>query len=196
MLTEEFFEPFLDALSADTGDGPDNTGRTRHSVTIGRASNSQNLLAWRCTPKVFQAMSGKRGIRQVHIEACDCTDRMLATLKEIPDLEDLWLNELPVDGSGVEPLSACRQLEKVFVRQCPQFSDAGVRAIARCKNLREVHLIDLPRVTDVGVVALGDLSPNAKLKELLVERTSVTVVAAVKLENMLPDCKVSVIASE
>jgi len=196
MLTEEYFEPFLDALSAETGDGPDNTGRTRHSVSIGRASGSQSLLAWPCTPKVFQAMSGKRGIRKVHIEACECTDRMLATLKDIPDLEDLWLDELPVDGSGVESLSACDQLDKVFVTQCPQFSDAGVRAIARCKNLREVHLIDLPRVTDAGVVALGDLAPHAKLKKLLVQGTSVTAVAAVKLENMLPDCHVSVSGSK
>ena len=190
MRVEECFSPFLNALKEP---GKDNRfkakeGESLESIALGDPNNARGLTRWPCTKTAVKAMAGKKGIRELRIEACDCDDDMLLGLGDIPDLEELVLWELPrLNGTGLRGLGRAKLLRTVTIHECNGFNDEGLRCLAECESLQALHLSRLSKTTDAGLLSLGACT---KLQRLHIEQTGGTSVAEVKLENAIPDLDV------
>lgn len=178
MHVEECFAPFLDSLHESK------TARKGKSLEWIRLSGLQEEDDWPCTKTAIKSMAGRKGIRELRVEACTCDDEMLSGIGEIPDLEKLVLSNVSgFRGTGLRGLGRAKKLTFVTISGCESFGDEGVRCIAECQNLHTVDIMDTPLVTDGGLSAMEACK---SLRKLRIDGTSATPAIEVKLENVVP----------
>lgn len=193
MRTDDAFSGFIDALAVKPADDSGwNTGRTRHKVNVMKTAADATLQGWPCTARLFSDIRGKAGIERIEIEGCECTDEMLAALGQLPDLRHVTIRDIPATGKGLLSLKGAKSLETIEIFQCENFSDVGIEAVSQCTSLRKIHFTQLPQITDEGITQLGALANSGHLQEVICQGTGVSSVGKVKLENLLPNCHVSV----
>lgn len=194
MMEENFFEPFLDALTEDSeGRRWDtNSGGTRYWLNIRSrdATSMSTLKSWPNTPQVFAALSGKRGIRVVTIRDCKCSEEDLRKLGQLADLTDLRCERVEFGGEGFDTLAGAKSLEHVTIENCPKLTDSALRGLSQCSTLESLKIWHSPLVTDEGL--LGVAKGCKQLKRLDINDTGATAPVQVKLENALPKCDVIV----
>jgi hypothetical protein len=147
--------------------------------------------------------------RRLRLSDLDGSDRDLAFLRGMPQLTDLTLERMPIDGSGLCHLAAPERLIALELAST-HLSDAGLEAIAACRGLQTLTLSDT-RISDAGLACLkqfplleslnlhqtgvGDASIDpiaslAGLKALYVQETRITTGGIARLRQALPDAVV------
>ena len=189
--TEECFAPYLDALREDYKAPQPKwiTGVGRYELVFGDPTREHSQPVWPCTPAVFKAMAGKKGICSIRISGCKCDESVLAALGDIPDLESLELSEVDAQGTGLKTLAKARSLRKLRVSNCPDIGDEALGYIASAPNLVQLNLHSLPRVTNDGAMKLGACQ---SLSEVSIGSTQCTQVADIKLQKQLPKAVVRI----
>ena len=186
LRTEASFPCFLSALTpvVDAERFKAQTGESLNAIALSDQVNIGGVTCWPFTKTAIKAMAGKRGIRELQIEACTCDDEMLTGIGDIPDLEKLVLKDVSgFQGKGLRGLGRAKKLAFVTVAGCGSFGDEGLRAIAECVNLHTVDLSATPRVTDDGLMSL---TACKTMRILRIRGTAATPAIEVKLENALP----------
>lgn len=210
MHTESFFGPVLDTLSATEVrvgvDGANEAELMRKHVLLvapeeafdrTREINNPDRLDhpvadmwnWPCTPTVLKACESEAGIRKMEIRECAVQEDALLSLGRIPELEELLIFRTDVTGRGLKTLANAKELKEVYIDECPQFGPDGAAALAQCAGLEKVTLIDVPLLKD------ADLLPFANCKQLqvlAVAGSGASNALLVKLQNLLPECTVSI----
>lgn len=85
-----------------------------------------------------------------------------------PGLVELHLEKLQVGDRGLAALSACRNLEVLFLVKTPECTDLGIISVAeRCHKLRKLHIDGwrTNRIGDFGLMAVARGCPD--LQELV-----------------------------
>jgi beta-lactamase regulating signal transducer with metallopeptidase domain len=100
----------------------------------------------------------------------DITDKGLAPLAALKDLQALVLHDSKIDGSGFSALDGMDNLRLLSLKNTP-ISDRGLEAIANFSNLRALDLSDTA-ITDAGLAHLLDKLP--KLARLNLARTQIS----------------------
>ncbi|KAF8702960.1 hypothetical protein HU200_032464 [Digitaria exilis] len=95
-----------------------------------------------------------------------------------PDLVELHLEKLQVGDRGLAALSACRNLEVLFLVKTPECTDSGIISVAeKCHKLRKLHIDGwrTNRIGDFGLMAVARGCPD--LQELVLIGVNPTVLS-------------------
>ncbi|KAL6652433.1 hypothetical protein ACP70R_011358 [Stipagrostis hirtigluma subsp. patula] len=95
-----------------------------------------------------------------------------------PVLVELHLEKLQVGDRGLAALSACRNLEVLFLVKTPECTDTGIISVAeRCHKLRKLHIDGwrTNRIGDFGLMAVARGCPE--LQELVLIGVNPTVLS-------------------
>jgi F-box/leucine-rich repeat protein 7 len=95
-----------------------------------------------------------------------------------PGLVELHLEKLQVGDRGLAALSACRNLEVLFLVKTPECTDSGIISVAeRCRKLRKLHIDGwrTNRIGDFGLMAVARGCPD--LQELVLIGVNPTVLS-------------------
>lgn len=138
-------------------------------------------------------------------DATKLTDKGLAALKELPDLQRLQLGKCPLTDAKAAALGALRTLDTLHVGDS-KLTDTGLAAMKKLVNLKSLDLLDAP-ITDKAVATLvqfkkleelslagtkisdkgvPELAPLANLKTLKLQNTAVTRKGIDAVEKALP----------
>jgi hypothetical protein len=104
------------------------------------------------------------------------TDKAFVALKEVPNLQRLYLSGCSLEAADATAVGSLRPLTMLVLAGC-RLTDAEVAKFAKLKNLKSLDLMDTP-VSDKAVDTLLLLS---KLEELNLSGTKVTDAGAKKL---------------
>ncbi|KAL3655240.1 putative VIER F-box protein 1 [Castilleja foliolosa] len=125
------------------------------------AKNLRSLKLFRCSgdwDKVFDAITERTGLVEVHLE------------------------RLQVSDVGLLALSGCENLEILHLVKTPECTNAGLITIAgKCRLLRKLHIDGWKtnRISDEGLIAIGNHCP--KLQELVLIGVNPTHLSLSKL---------------
>jgi Leucine-rich repeat (LRR) protein len=123
------------------------------------------------------ALSKHPGLGSLDLRsAAKITDKAFAALKEVPNLQRLYLGGCSIESADATAIGSLRPLTLLVLAGC-KLTDAEVAKLAKLKNLKALDLMDTP-VSDKAVDALVAL---AKLEELNLSGTRVTDAGAKKL---------------
>jgi hypothetical protein len=112
-------------------------------------------------------------------------DEALVGIGKLPKLEDLNLLRTKITPSGIGSLTKL-PLKKLNLDDIAAMDDSAIESIKRFEGLEFLHL-GKTKVTDKGVLELQTMS---KLKDLLLNDTSVSEAAINELSKKLPGLKV------
>lgn len=93
-----------------------------------------------------------------------------------PGLVELHLEKLQVGDRGLAALSACANLEVLFLVKTPECTDSGIISVAeKCHKLRKLHVDGwrTNRIGDFGLMAVARGCPD--LQELVLIGVNPTV---------------------
>ncbi len=208
MHTETFFKPVLSTLSSEEVlfRGNEKLELMRRELHLedpaeafdpkSAANNPDrnnrhvfSLWHWPCTPVVLKACEGEAGIEEVQIRACPVDEDALMALGRIPDLRKLAIIDTGITGKGLKTLKQAPRLKTVYINKCPSFGPEGVAAVAECGALERVVLVDVPLLKDADLLQFANLK---QLKQLGVKGAGASKTLAVKLQNLLPECDVTI----
>jgi hypothetical protein len=123
------------------------------------------------------ALAKQPGLGSLDIRSdAKATAKGYASLKELPNLQRLYLTSAALTIDESTAIASVRSLNTLVVVGC-KLTDLDVVRFAKLKNLKVLDLMDTP-VTDAGVEKLLALT---KLEELNLSGTKVTDPAAKKL---------------
>ncbi len=123
------------------------------------------------------ALSKHPGLGSLDLRsATKITDKGFVALKEVPNLQRLYLSGCSLEVADATAVGSLRPLTVLVLAGC-KLTDAEVAKFAKLKNLKSLDLMDTP-VTDKVVESL---LPLAKLEELNLSGTRVTDAGAKKL---------------
>ncbi len=123
------------------------------------------------------ALSKHPGLGSLDLRsAARVTDKGFAALKEVPNLQRLYLSGCSLETADATAIGSLRPLTLLVLAGC-KLTDAEVAKFAKLKNLKSLDLMDTP-VTDKAVDTLLAL---AKLEELNLSGTRVMDAGAKKL---------------
>lgn len=138
-------------------------------------------------------------------DATKVTEKGLAALKELPDLQRLQLGRCPLTPAEAAALGTLRTLDTLHIGSSG-LTDTGLAAMKKLVNLKSLDLLDAP-VTDKAVATLvlfkqleelslagtkitdkgvPELAPLEKLKTLKLQNTTVTRKGIDAIEKSLP----------
>ncbi len=89
------------------------------------------------------------------------TDVALESLKGLTQLQELWLDETNTTDAGLERLRGLSQLQELYLSNT-QVSDAGLPNLKGLTNLR-ILVLGGTKVTDTGVKKLQQALPDCKI---------------------------------
>ncbi|RLM64231.1 F-box protein SKIP2-like [Panicum miliaceum] len=95
-----------------------------------------------------------------------------------PGLVELHLEKLQVGDRGLAALSACRNLEVLFLVKTPECTDSGIISVSeKCHKLRKLHIDGwrTNRIGDFGLMAVARGCPD--LQELVLIGVNPTVLS-------------------
>jgi Leucine-rich repeat (LRR) protein len=125
-------------------------------------------------------------LRELFISDAVITDAGLAHLKWLPHLQVMYADHIQITDTGIQSLKGLTQLNNL-VLSGTQVTDAGLEHL---KGLSQLHFLELQdtQVSDAGLSHLVGLS---QLGELWLENTQVTDSGVKKLQQALPNCRIS-----
>jgi Leucine-rich repeat (LRR) protein len=109
----------------------------------------------------------------------------LKELKELKNLEALFLGATKVTDEGLKELKSLKNLQTLSLASTP-VTDAGLKELRDLKNLQKLSLAGT-HVTDAG---LKDLNNFTDLRDLNISRTNVTKEGVEELRKALPKCTI------
>jgi hypothetical protein len=115
-------------------------------------------------------------------------DADLQPLRDLPDVETLWLHETQLTDAGMAHLAHLARLKELVIYST-QVTDNGFRHLAKLRNLESLNMHGLP----IGDVGFSHLAGLHNLKELSASYTHVTDAGLAHLERLshLEDLDVS-----
>ena len=182
-------------------------GIEQRRVVIGYASVLilLSLVVWRLVRSdpildanavVKQLESHKAGIRKTTDEvvaSVNLADRdlkehddVLASLRGLPDLEELDLENTKITDDDLVHLRELKKLDRLYLWNTDT-SDAGLEHVAELAELRYLNLTGT-KVTNAGLQRLKGLK---NLEQLYLEETAVTELGAKDLQLALPYCRIT-----
>ncbi len=110
------------------------------------------------TPAIFKKLE-KVGKNIVHLQLSrsNADDALLASLKNLPNLNRLHLDQCAITDKGLEHLANLQLLEYLNLYQT-KVTDAGLAQLKNLKNLRSVYLWQT-EVTPAGIAQLSAANP-------------------------------------
>ncbi len=165
----------------------------------------------------LECVEGLTELRNLSLDETDVTDAGLKHLRRLTQLEVLSLGEIRITDQGVKNLQAalprcsiCYGPRKVYASG----TDATDCELADLERVRDVQMLDLSdsKVTDAGIehlkglvelewldlrntkvtdAALKNLKGLPQLKLLRLAGTNVTTEGVAKLQQALPNCKIT-----
>ena len=114
------------------------------------------------------------------------TDAGLVHLRGLTELKTLELDHSRITGAGLSHLKELAKLERLSLRKS-RLTDAGVEHAGGLSKLRSLDL-SYTKITDVGLEHLRGLT-NLRLLDL--PNTKITDEGVKKLQQALPNCKIS-----
>jgi hypothetical protein len=114
------------------------------------------------------------------------TDTGLRYLEGLGHLEGVHLTGSKLTNSGLEHLRGVPHL-KILCIWCPSVTDDGLRCIGSLSTVEDLQ-IDSPEVTDEG---LRHLYGMPRLTKLEIYNSQVTDAGVAKLQQALPNCKIT-----
>lgn len=131
-------------------------------------------------------------LNYLDISATRITDQGLGFFNDYKKLEVLDFDSTGVSDSGLLNFKGCRNLRHVNLRGS-KVSDAGIAWLANNQGLVSIQLDGVTQITDKSVPVLKGLK---KLKDLQVQRTSLSNSGIKELKSALPNCKILSLAHE
>jgi hypothetical protein len=143
---------------------------------------------------VIEASLGNGGIEQVgrlpHLRRLNISvpikDADLVHVEGLSELRELDLGGLSITDAGLEHLRFLKQLQYLGIWGT-KVTNAGLRHLKALSELRRLNLSDT-RVTDAGLQYVMGLP---QLQELDLTSTKVTGEGVAKLQQTLPNCKIT-----
>lgn len=132
-------------------------------------------------------IEGLTQLQELNLDSCwNITDVGLLHIKALKQLRKLSLSDTRVTDSGLEHIAALTELRELSLGST-KITDAGLKGLSRLINLRELD-ISFDEVTYAG---LEHLKALPKLTSLNIGSTNVTYDEVKKLQQALPNCKIS-----
>ena len=125
-------------------------------------------------------------VTQLQLCRTKVTDVGLVHLKGQTRLDTLLLDDTNITDAGLVNLKGLTNLSDLRLIQC-NITDAGLEHLKGLTGLRTLTLIDT-QVTDAGLEHLKGLTG---LQYLILDGTQVTAKGVKKLQQALPNCKIS-----
>jgi len=147
---------------------------------------SLNLSNTNITDAGLEHLKGLTNLRILDLSSCNITDAGLEHLKGIKSLQQLILNYTNVTDAGLEHLRGLKSLQSLLLVN-NNITDAGLEHLKGLKNLESLFLNS--EVTDAGLE--DDLNGPASFIRLLLFTTKVTGAGVKKLQQALPNCRIS-----
>ena len=147
VLTERQRQAFDSIVSAGGGIDQDADG---HAVGIDLASD--RVLADEAT---VRAVLEFPHLKRLHLAVSKVSQKTLAGLASLRELEELLLQDAPLDDAALAKLLlAAPDLQRLTLRRLSQVTDAGLSALPECKELEVVALIEMSGITGAALDAL------------------------------------------
>jgi hypothetical protein len=125
-------------------------------------------------------------IRLVTLNGLKVRDDMAEHLKNLPQLEELHLEDSYFTDKGLEQLQSLKRLQTLDLHKSIYISDKGLTSLQGMTNLQKLEL-SYTRITDAGIDALLALK---QLKTLHVTGTRITPDGVTKLKDGLKKCEI------
>jgi len=93
------------------------------------------------------------------IECRGTSDEILSQLPKLPDVRELLLMSSQATDRGMAYVGQLMKLEKLFMWDAAQISDAGTAHLANLRNLKHIHISN-------SLIGDGTLETMSRLKEL------------------------------
>jgi hypothetical protein len=162
--------------------------------TAGAIERLGGTVAWSdpSGPMWLRGLLGDDSIEQdrfvyhVYLGNTSITDADLKNVKGMNRLRYLFLNGTRVSDGGLENLTGLTKLHALSLHGI-QLSDAGLKPLAGLTQLQSLDLVGT-HVTDDGLKTLDGLN---RLEFLFLEGTKVTDKGLKKLQQALPNCKIT-----
>uniref|UniRef100_A0A0D3FXP9 F-box/LRR-repeat protein 15-like leucin rich repeat domain-containing protein n=1 Tax=Oryza barthii TaxID=65489 RepID=A0A0D3FXP9_9ORYZ len=176
--------PLLEDLSVKRLRGlPDTAGATTaitEEILFPPASSLRSV----CLKDLYSALcfvplvASSPNLRSLKILRCSGSwDLPLEVIAaRVPGLVELHLEKLQVGDRGLSAVSACANLEVLFLVKTPECTDAGIISVAeKCHKLRKLHIDGwrTNRIGDHGLMAVARGCPD--LQELVLIGVNPTV---------------------
>ena len=110
----------------------------------------------------------------------ETTDEVLGLLQELPSLRRITLQGARITDRGLAHLSQLGQLEDLDLRSCKHITDAGMKHVSKLSKLTNLQLYN----TRVGDKALGHLLRLENLESLDLHSTKVTDLGLNELQKL------------
>ena len=126
-------------------------------------------------------------LEQLYLDSCqNLTDEGLKTLTSFQHLTYLSLSRTSITDAGFAELSRIRNLRALDVSYCPNIDGSGIEALANMKRLRQLSLSG----TALADTAISHLKQFQRLRFLNISKTNITAAGAAELQQALPNCVV------
>lgn len=151
-----------------------------------------NFLSTSMTDASVKRLAGWTNVRSIMLNSCPTiTDAGLAPLATLPKLEHLFLvregaGTMLLTDAGLIHVGKMEQLRTLTLSGLP-FTDAGLAHLRDLKRLERLSIGEAS-VTDAGLEHLKVLT---RLEALHLRRTRVTDEGVKRLQESLPDCKIT-----
>ncbi|MFN7854172.1 MAG: pesticin C-terminus-like muramidase, partial [Dolichospermum sp.] len=196
-LVPDTIAPSIDSFSANMrtatirfSEALDTTKITAANFTLINSSN-QTIV-----PENIQFRDGDRTIQltypalavgnyQLVIDAAQLSDRALAYVKELPQLENLELYYTNVSDSGLQQIQQLTQLQSLNIGWT-QVTDAGLSYLIGLTQLRKLNL-DSTKISDIGLQKLETL---INLQGLSLNDTNITENGFKNLSQYISPCNI------
>ncbi len=150
---------------------------------------SLNLLLTKISDAGLEHLKGLTKLQMLGLDVTNVTG--LQHLEELPQLRRLDLGRTGVTDAGLVHLKGSTKLETLNL-YCTKVTDAGLTNLKGLTQLQSLHLGDDmgegAQITDAGLEHLKGLT---KLKTLSLPGTQVTDSGVKKLQQTLPNCKIT-----
>jgi hypothetical protein len=131
-------------------------------------------------------LKGFSALKFLRLDGTKVTDAGLAHLQGLTNLQDLYVGGTQVTDAGLVHLKGMAKLQTLSLYGT-QVTDSGLKHLAGLANLRELELAGT-QVTDEGLKYLTGLK---NLQSLDLNKTKTTAAGVDKLQNTLPELKIS-----
>jgi Leucine-rich repeat (LRR) protein len=138
------------------------------------------------TDSAMEYISQLKNLSELDLHGTAITDSGLAYVAQLKKLSGLYLYETAITDEGMVHLKGLTELQNLALNKT-SVGDDGLKELQDLKNL-EILFLGETSITDLGLEYVAKFS---KLSRLDVSRTAVTKAGMERLQESLPDCRVS-----
>ncbi len=144
-------------------------GPTIHDASLQALAACKNLSslsitdAGEITDAGLNSLSGLAHLRRLYFGEFHPTERNMAALGSLVQLQGLFMWLIPIDNAGLAKLSKLTEL-KTFRFEGSKATDMAVYSLAKLKSLKDLDLGRETQITELGETWLGQALPGARIK--------------------------------